>query len=88
MGQSDPRPDRPVSARDSLIELFDAGGPHRLFSSEETADLVLNEHAHELAEKQRDLIGRTDYPNESRSDRRRRAYGRALADSIDPEVSE
>lgn len=77
-----------MSARDSLIELFDAGGPHHLFSSEETADLVLNEHAHELAEKQRDLIGRTDYPNESQRVRDLVAYGRALANYIDPEFTE
>lgn len=40
-----------MSARDDLISLFDAGGPHPLFSSEEVADDILCRHAHELATK-------------------------------------
>ncbi|AWN05276.1 hypothetical protein SEA_IBANTIK_52 [Streptomyces phage Ibantik] len=72
-----------MSARDKLIDLFDAGGPHHLFSSEEVADSILALHAHELAEMQRVERDNQYGPLEFKAEKV--AINRVI-DLIDPEV--
>ena len=51
-----------MSARDDLLNVFDAGGCNDpCFTFEEVADRILNAHAHELAEQIRAQKGSGTY---------------------------
>ena len=77
-----------MSVRDRLIELIqNGGGPHYYtFSIKEAVEIELDTFAHGLADAIRDHIGRTDYPGESQHAKNIVAFGRSMADLIDPEV--
>ena len=68
-----------MSARDRLTDRNDP-------EWNAIVDEILAEHAHELAEKIRDSIGRTDHPNKSQRVKDMISMARKQADLIDPEV--
>ena len=80
-----------MSARDILIGAAYCGfDPERfdpLQSAVSAVDAYRDEVAHELAEKIRNYIGTTDYPDESQRVKDLVAFGRAMANLIDPEVA-
>jgi hypothetical protein len=79
-----------VSARDKLLACFPQAqylNPENRALVEAAADEILNEHAHELAEKVREFIGPESYPHESGRPILHYVKGwRDAADFINPEV--